>query len=234
MKMHVTLKRAFGVMKKEKAELERRVFEAESKVQSLERERDEANDKAEKVLTRTEDARNAFLALTELEEPIDWEEKLRDFLGKVERQGDRDATVRTTKFRLEPWVAWLTKHGVQPTTQRIKNYLMEERPKLLKRRSYDATAATIVEFTNQYVETWGRVAAVKGVGFEREKPTFATPAPVFNELLTHVKDRMLSYGEKAEELKTTEEQYKLAKDLGKYPHSHHLCQVGGLRKVSSV
>ena len=42
------------------------------------------------------------------------------------------------------------------------------------------------------------------------------PAEVFDEVSAHVGRRVLSYGEKAEELKTKEDAAQLAKDLGKY------------------
>ena len=85
--------------------------------------------------------------------------------------------------------------------------------------SYDTIADAIVAFTNHFSENWEKVDKVMAIGLEQEKPTFAMPAAVLHDISTHVLGRMLSYGNKAEKVRTQEEQAQLAKYLGKYSPS---------------
>ena len=132
MKMHVALKRALGEMKKEKAELEKRVREAETKMLRFESERDEAVAKAAQVLAHTKRISSDFRALDRLVEsqPVkNWQEKLTVFLALVRDGPDRDTTLLNWRRFLEPWVAWLTLYGGAPTTQRLREFLQERRKK---------------------------------------------------------------------------------------------------------
>ena len=147
------------------------------------------------------------------EPQVDWEVRLAEYLQQLVEQGDRDATYRTVKTYLTPWVRWLKTHGGRPTNQRLKAYLVE-RGKYM-RTSYWKVGRAIRDFSNHYAEQWNKVSLIRPHGQRREKATLALPEPAFAAVKEHVKLRALKFGPQAETLATAQQALTLAKDLGK-------------------
>ena len=182
----------------------------------LETEKEHIQIKFDRLGNLVSNLRDSFYeADTVLAEPplINWNDRLKEYLKKFAREKKRTTTVATRRKWLQPWVRWLWKHGLRPTSQRIKQYLAE---KDLKVGSYYNMGTAITEFTNHWSETWNEVKLVRSLGQLPEKDTLTMPQEALESLQAHVKLRTTSFGSQAEKLTTQDHAMTLAKDLGKY------------------
>ena len=104
---------------------------------------------------------------------VNWDDRLKTYLKELKKEEGKKTTWRTKRGYLNPWVKWLWKHGLRPTSQRIKQYLTEN--KNLAAGSYDAIGKVIKDFTNYWSETWNEVKLVKALGQKPEKATLTMP-----------------------------------------------------------
>ena len=159
------------------------------------------------------DAARSLDALDKNAPVPDWNERLREYLWKVEEQDDAATTQKTKMMYLTPWVKWLKERGGRPTTQRLKNFLTTR--KTLMRTSYWQIGRVIRDFCNHWAESWEKVELVAPLGQKREKPTLAMPADMLDAVSELVRERLLLFGPNAERVTSGGAATQLAKDLGK-------------------
>ena len=87
------------------------------------------------------------LSSDEEERPEEWEERLTKYLNDL--TGRKSAqTVETYGHWLRPWVAYLKKESLVPTSLNIKTYLDS---RYINQRTYKRVGAQIVLFHNTFV-----------------------------------------------------------------------------------
>ena len=89
-----------------------------------------------------------------------------------------------------PWVKWLTKRGSKPSTQLIKEHLLERK---LTRLSWVKIGWAIVNFCNWYLEGWERVEFINPVGQAKERDTLAMPREMVDELAGWIKEKCWAF-----------------------------------------
>ena len=137
------------------------------------------------------------------ESPLpDWDARLGQYLQQIKNQKDREATYRSQKVYLAPWVRWLKENGGRATTQRLREYLTSRDG--LMRTSYWKIGRAVRDFCNHWAESWERVELVPPHGQQREKETLAMPPEMVDAVSDHVKKRLLLFGPRAEQLQTRE------------------------------
>ena len=148
------------------------------------------------------------------------------YLEELKLEKVKTTTWRTKKDYLTPWVKWLWKNGLQPTSQRIKQFLTRKRKHV---ESYRTMGKVIVDFTNHWSERCNEVKLIKAHGQLPEKDTLTMPQEALESLQAHVKLRTEVWGSQAEKLATQDHAMTLAKDLGKYslPRPHNTSLASG-------
>ena len=104
------------------------------------------------------DSAKTLDALREEAPTPDWDARLGEYLQQTKDQKDHEATYRSQKAYLAPWIRWLKENGGRATTQRIKEYLTSRNN--LMRTSYWQIGRAVRDFCNHWAESWERVELV--------------------------------------------------------------------------
>ena len=161
-----------------------------------------------------EEANRNVRSLLERRPSVDWEAQLAEYLEKKKKQGDAPVTLENLRTYLTPFKDWLLKERVQPSAQRIKEYLAEVRK--YGRDSYKKVGGEIADFVNHFAERHADVTLIPPCGPVKRQLRPAMPLEVMATLKTHVEARLRGLAPPQEKCQKLRMKAHLAKYLGKY------------------
>ena len=121
---------------------------------------------------------------------MNWRKKLEKYLKLPIKQGDKSVSRDTLRYWLSPWVTWLGKKARMPTSQRLKDYLVERD---YARASYISIGHAIERFTNHHLEKPEWIELIPPMGPAKRRAPFMMPDAVKDALTKYLREKLREY-----------------------------------------